>query len=270
LSHNALHYPQNARKATLQACRNRPKGKIHTNIEVAAITEDMDTGIGVLLDEIERLGIAGNTYVIYISDNGPSRRSPCTPLAGGKGNLWEGGIRVPLIVRGPGVKRGVCSHTRVIGQDLFTTWRGLAGVRGPAPQGAEGGNLIPVFADGKAEVERPREEIVFHFPHYHDHDRARYGPHSAIMVGDYKLIKFYESGRARLFNLAEDMSERRDLAERMPDKVKDLEGRLTRYLKDVDAQMPKPNPDYDPNKPPVRRGRPGRRGRRRGGRRARR
>lgn len=247
LSHHALHYSQNALEATKEAYRNRPPGRMHKDIDRAAITENLDTGVGVLMDKIEQLGIADNTYVIYMSDNGAGGGSRARPLSGGKGSLWEGGIRVPLIIRGPGVKPGTFCHVPVVGYDLFPTYYELAGASQALPEGVEGGSIRPLLSnEGTGEVKRPREELVFHFPHYQSGD----GPHSAIRLGDYKLIKFYESDQVRLFNLAEDIGEQRDLSKEMPDKAAKLSRRLDDYLKAVNARMPVPNPDYDPDKAP--------------------
>lgn len=247
LSHHALHYSQNAIEATKEAYRNRPPGRMHSDVDRAAITENLDTGVGVLMEKIEQLGIVDNTYLIYMSDNGAGGGRRARPLTGGKGSIWEGGIRVPLIVRGPGIKPGAFCHVPVVGYDLFPTYCELAGVSQPLPAGVEGGSIGPLLSnEGRGEVKRPREELVFHFPHYQSGD----GPHSAIRLGDYKLIRFYESDEVLLFNLAEDIGEQRDLAEEMPDRAAELSRRLDEYLEALDAQMPVPNPDYDPDKPP--------------------
>jgi arylsulfatase A-like enzyme len=187
------------------------------------------------------LGIATNTYVIFTSDHGtPGRNSP---LAGGKGTVWEGGLRVPFIIRGPGIQPGVCSHVRAIGEDLFPTIAALGRVSEPLPKGVEGGSLVSFLTNGgHGMVQRPRDEFVVHFPHY---DKDTIGPASAILLGDFKLIRAYGTGAMRLFNVAEDPGERHDLAQEMPDKVKELNQRLTDYLIAVNAQMPKPNPNYD-------------------------
>ncbi|MEI6035088.1 MAG: sulfatase-like hydrolase/transferase [Verrucomicrobiae bacterium] len=206
---------------------------------------DLDAALGMLLKKIDELGIAKDTYVIFTTDHGTPGRNP--PLAGGKGTVLEGGLRVPLIVRGPGVAPGTCSHVRAEGEDLFPTIAALAGDAHPLPQGIEGGSLAPVLhSGGKGAVSRPREEFVVHFPHY---DKDPSGPASAILAGDFKLIRIYETGALRLFNIAQDPGERRDLAAEFPDKVKDLDRQLSGYLASVSAQMPAPNPNYDPAKP---------------------
>jgi len=255
LSHYAVHTAHLSLKKTEQACANRELGEVHTNVPFAAMTEDLDTGVGMILDKIEQLGITDNTYVIYMSDNGAAvRASSNEPLAKGKGSLWEGGIRVPLIVRGPGIKAGLFCHAPVVGYDLFPTFCELAGLSEPPPKGVEGGSLVPLFrSDGKGEVKRPRKELAFHFPHYGRTPENT--PHSTIRLGDYKLIKSYETGELHLFNLAEDIGEEHDLAQQMPERAAELHRRLNKYLKDINAQMPVVNPNYDPDKVPT--GRPG-------------
>ncbi|MFO1488148.1 MAG: sulfatase-like hydrolase/transferase [Verrucomicrobiota bacterium] len=204
----------------------------------------VDRTLGQLLDAVERLGLKANTYFIYTTDHGSPGRNP--PLSGGKGTVWDGGLRVPLLVAGPRVKAGVCSHVRVTQTDLFPTLAELAGAKETLPHGLEGGSFAGAFPSGEGEVKRPREELVVHFPHY---DKDAQGPASAIYVDDLKLIHVYETGALKLFNVASDPGERRDLASQMANKAKELDARLMAYLKAMNAQMPKPNPSYDPTKP---------------------
>lgn len=251
LSWNALHAAENANKATLAKYEMALGGEEDfKRIKTAAITEDLDTGVGRVLSSIDRLGLSGNTYVIYTSDNGAGGGRKA--LRGGKGDVWEGGIRVPLIVRGPGVKANSWCHTPVVGFDFLPTFCEWAGV--PSPRGIEGGSIASLIAGGTAPVKRPREELVFHFPHYQGDT-----PHSAILLGKFKLLHFYEDNRDLLFDLSNDLGEQTDLAARMPKETAELRGRLDTYLKSVNAQMPTPNPDYDPNRPAETKG--GKRGR---------
>ena len=138
-----------------------------------------------------------------------------------------------------------------MGIDLLPTIAELSQGNSSLPEDVEGGSLVPVLMNGgKGEVKRSREELVFHFPHY-DMDPA--GPASAIRLGDYKLIKFYETNELHLFDLSKDMGEKNDLADRKPEVVAKLHDRLNAYLASVDAQMPLPNTDYDPSSPVGRR-----------------
>ena len=192
------------------------------------------------------MGIAKNTYVIFTTDHGTPGRNP--PLAGGKGTVSEGGLRVPFIIRGPGIQAGACSHVRAIGEDLFPTIAELAKVTEPLPKGIEGGSLAAVLTNGgNGTVKRPREEFVVHFPHY---DKDAIGPASAILLGDFKLIRVYETGSVAVVRYRQGSRRTQgSCAAKMPDKAKELNQRLTDYLTAVDAQMPKPNPAYDPSKP---------------------
>ncbi len=258
MSWHALHAPQNAMKQTLAKYAKKIGGNVEDKrVGSAAIAENLDTGVGMVVDAIDRLGLADNTYVIYMSDNGSGggggkgggkRGGRRAGLSGGKGSLWEGGIRSPLIVRGPNVPANSWCHEQVVGYDFFPTYCEWAGISlSKLPKRIEGGSIVNLLDDGKGTVKRSRQELVFHFPHYQSGD----GPHSALFLGDLKLMKFYETGRLALFDLKSDLSEQNDLAKQMPKKVSQLDRLLVKYLKDVDAQMAVANPQYDPNKPPA-------------------
>jgi arylsulfatase A-like enzyme len=182
-----------------------------------------------------------------MSDNGSGGggkgRNRIGGLTGGKGSVWEGGIRSPLVIRGPKIPANSWCHERVVGYDFFPTYCEWAGIeKSKLPSGIEGGSITGLLDDGLGTVVRPRKEMVFHFPHYQSGD----GPHSALLLGDLKLMKFYETGRLALFDLTADISEKNDLASRMPKKVKELDAVLVKYLSDIDAQMAVPNSNYDP------------------------
>ncbi len=246
LSWNALHAAELANKATL-AKYEKLSTRNARQAATAAITEDLDSGVGKVMEAVERLGLSKNTYIIYMSDNGSGSGGRRGGLSGGKGSLWEGGIRVPLIVRGPGVDANSWCHTPVVGYDMLPTFCALAGI--PAtklPNGLEGGSITSLLhTNGEGSVERQREEIVFHFPHYQSDD----GPHSAIRLGNLKLMHFYEDDRIALFDLAKDISERNDLAQQMPRVAQMLKGRLDQYLVAINAQLPTLNPNFDSSKP---------------------
>jgi arylsulfatase A len=271
MSWHALHAPQNAMKETLAKYADRLKGSVdEKRVGSAAIAENLDTGVGVVLEAIERLGLKDNTYVIYMSDNGAGGGGAGggggrgkgggrgrAGLAGGKGGVWEGGIRCPFIIRGPGIPSNSWCHTRIVGYDLYPTFCEWAGIPvSKLQRDLEGGSIVNLLDDGQGTVKRQREEMVFHFPHYQGGD----GPHSALFLGNLKLMKFYEDGRLALFDLGNDISERNDLSRQMPEKVKQLDGLLVKYLAEVDAQMATPNPEYDPEAPPVQRKRAEREG----------
>jgi len=247
LSHHALHYPEQSLKTTQEKYRRLPPGQRHHDVFRAAMTENLDTGVGMVMNAIKRLGIADNTYLIYMSDNGGGGGSSNRPLVGGKGSLWEGGLRVPMIVRGPGILAGVVCDVPVVGHDLFPTFCELAGIADDVPEKIDGGSLVPLWTSrGTGKVQRSTEGLVFHFPHYQG--RPENGPQSAIRLGDFKLLKFYEPGKVHLFDVSKDVGERHDLANEMPERVADLHRRLDTYLQAVEARMPKANPQYDPTR----------------------
>ena len=249
LSHYAVHSPNQALSRTKTRLADVPTGTRHTDLEYAAMTNDVDTSVGMLLKKIDALGIADSTYIVFMSDNGAGSRRGSgenLPLAGGKATLREGGIRVPLIARGPGVAAGSFNRDNIVGCDLFPTFCELAGVRAPMPEGIEGTSIVPLLRGNAGALQREREELVFHFPHYGRGPKQQ--PQSAILVGNLKLIRSYETGAEQLFDLAHDVGERTDLASKMPAKRKELSARLDAYLSSVHAQLPTVNPDYDPTK----------------------
>lgn len=250
MSWHALHAPQNAMKATLTKYAERLNRSVDDKrVGSAAISENLDTAVGLLMESIDRLGFRNNTFVVYMSDNGAGgggkgdNQGIRDRLAGGKGGVWEGGIRCPFIIRGPGIPADSWCHTRIVGYDLFPTFCAWAGI--PAeklPKGLEGGSIQELLDDGLGKVYRSREELIFHFPHYQGGD----GPHSALFLDHYKLIKFYEDNRLALFDIDQDIVERHNLFQQFPVKARELEGRLDNYLNEIDAQMAVPNPQYDP------------------------
>jgi len=249
LSWNALHASENALEATRAKYKRKLGGAGDKRVTTAAITEDLDTGVGMVLAAIERLGLAGTTYVIYTSDNGAGGGGRQSGLSGGKGSVWEGGIRVPFIIRGPGVTANSWCHVPIVGYDLFPTFCEWAGVPSmDLPRTLEGGSIAALVASGgKGQVARPREELVWHFPHYQSGNT----PHSAIRVGSLKLIKIYEDDSVRFFDLDADRGERDDLAARRPADAARLREQLEQYLADVHAQSPTPNSQFDPKASPV-------------------
>ena len=248
MSWHALHAPQNALKATVAKYEKLGGFRNGKALGTAAITEDLDTGIGMVMDALDRLELTDTTYVIYMSDNGGGGGGKRGQLNGGKGSVWEGGIRSPLIVRGPGVEANSWCHTRVVGFDFFPTfceWAQIPVAR--LPENIEGGSLAALLANkGQGEVKRPREELVFHFPHYQSGD----GPHTALMLGNLKLMKFYETDRLALFDLSQDIQEQNDLAAERSADVEKMHDRMQAYLADIGAKLPVPNADYDPENPP--------------------
>lgn len=251
MSYYALHLPNNALKSSLARFNQKSPGAIHNDPARAAITFDLDTAVGKLLNAIDQLGISQNTYIVYLGDNGGGggngKKSTARPLRAGKGGVWEGGIRVPFIIRGPGIQANSWCHQPITGCDLFPTFCHLAGIDAKTLKNLDGGDFSPCLTNPSATVQRSRKELIFHFPHYQGST-----PHSAIRSGDFKLIKFYQPQEIHLYNLSKDPGETNNLASTMPDLAKSLEATLTQTLKDYQAQMPTPNPTYDPSTEPTR------------------
>ena len=237
------HYPSQDEK--------RGGGKRRTPKDSREEMNTVDKTVGGVLDAIQLLGLERTTYVLYTTDHGTPGHN--FPLTGGKGTVWEGGLRVPFIIQGPGIKAGACSHVRASSLDLLPTFAELAGITQNLPAGLEGGSLASVLHDeGVGTVQRSRQPFVVLFPHY---DKDAQGPASAILLGDYKLIRTYETGSVRLYDLTRDPKEHHDLAGQLQDTVEEMNGQLSAYLSAVNAQMPKPNPAYNPGNQPSDQGR---------------
>ena len=249
ISHYAVHVPHAASPELIEKYRNSPRGKYckdedylptdqvsdsmknsHWRLQYAAMIDEIDQGLGALVDELKAAGELENTYIIYTSDNGGGMR-PNGPLGWGKAQLYEGGIRIPMVVAGPGVKAGVQCDEPVVQWDFLPTIHDLAGVSQPLPEDLDGGSLRSVFEQGNAgSVERPVEGMVFHYPCYFA------PPLSVIRVGDYKYMKHLLTGEMQLFNLKSDYSEKQNLAKAMPEKAAELDKILEDYLKSIDAE----------------------------------
>lgn len=250
MSYHALHVPENAMKSSRAHFEKKPAGRIHRDPARAAIAYDLDTGVGRLLDAVSALGIEKTTYVIYMSDNGgggggKGSKGAAIGLRGGKGALWEGGLRVPLIVRGPGIEPNSWCHQPVVGYDWFPTFCRWAGVKKGLPEHLDGGDLTPLLLGKDEPVQRRDSALLFHFPHYQGDT-----PQSTLRDGDLKLVLYHENKTRRLFDLAKDPSEQIDLADARKDDADRLEVKLRARLADAGAKMPQPNPNYDPTKAP--------------------
>lgn len=236
LSHYAVHVGHRALAETIAKYRKLPTPedkKYHGEnaMVYAAMIENLDTGLALLREKIEQLGIKDNTYIVFTSDNGGGFRKN-GPLKGGKGSAWEGGIRVPTVVCGPGVLKGAYCDVPVAGWDFFPTINEIIGGK-PLPKEYDGGSLVELFRKGnKGKVRRGTKELIFHYPWY-----GNMPPMSTIRDGNYKLVmSLNNNDEYRLYNLADDIGEQNDLKDKMPDKAKKLHKRLLEYLKDVDAE----------------------------------
>jgi arylsulfatase A-like enzyme len=249
LPHFAVHLPVQAKEALIKKYRaKRHPGQKQNNAGYAGMIESMDDTVGSIRKKLEDLKLADHTLVIFASDNGG--RVPTTsnlPLRVGKGSCYEGGTRTPLIVYWPGVTKagGVCD-TPVIGMDLFRTILEVVGVKQGADKALDSVSLVPLLRQTGG---LNRDELFWHYPHYQHYQLGGTTPYGAIRKGDFKLIEYFGDMRVELYNLRDDIGEQNDLAAKMPDKVEALRSRLHAWRKEVGAQMPAPNPKYDPSKP---------------------
>ena len=254
LPHYAVHTPLKAKADMIAKYGPMPAQANGTQVNpiYAAMMESMDEAVGRVLKKLDDLKLSERTLVIFTSDNGGlcngnGQIIPPTsnaPLRDGKSHLYEGGIRVPLIVKYPGVvKPGSTSDEIVSSIDFFPTILSTCGVTADAKSAAvDGLNLEPVL-NGTGRLKR--EALYWHFPHYNGNAAAK--PGAAIRAGDWKLIEFYETGRRELFNLAKDMRESNNLIEQNADIANDLHARLSAWRESVGAKLPTPNPNYTPN-----------------------
>jgi arylsulfatase A-like enzyme len=243
LSHYAVHTPLGARDAGI--ARHKEKARGRYNPVYAAMVESLDESVGQVLAAIDRAGVADHTMVMFFGDNGGLRYegkstqfvTDNAPLRAGKGHLYEGGIREPLIVRCPKVvKAGTVVDTPVSSVDFLPAMCDAAGV---APGDVDGVSLMPLLRGGKL---KPRP-LFWHYPHYSNQGGE---PGSAIREGDWKLIEFHQDGRRELFNLREDVSETRNLVEKEPAVARRLMAKLQEWRRKSGAIMPQKNPNAGP------------------------
>jgi arylsulfatase A-like enzyme len=209
----------------------------------AGMVEAMDQAVGKVLDSLEELGLAENTAVVFMSDNGglsTSEGHPTSnlPFRGGKGWLYEGGIREPFLIRAPGITppASVCDHP-VVSTDFYPTILALTGAKPRPDQHLDGVSLLPLL-EGKDRLDR--EAIYWHYPHYSNQGGF---PGGAVRMGDWKFIERLEDGQVHLFNLKEDLGEKHDLARRHPDRVEMMRKKLHAWYKTVDAKFLNAKPD---------------------------
>jgi len=208
----------------------------------AGMVSAVDTACGKVLDTLQQLGLEDNTIIFFMSDNGglsTAQGYPTSnmPLRGGKGWLYEGGIREPLLVRWPGVTKpgSVCSEP-VTGTDFYPTILEMAGLQVKADNHIDGKSWVPLLKGKKMQ----RGPIYWHYPHYGDQGSS---PASAVRDGDWKLILWYEGNRRELFNLKDDIGEQNNLVDKEPEIAEKLYNELQVWLKKMDAKIPVPNPN---------------------------
>ena len=212
------------------------------------MVEAMDQAVGEVLDALERLGLAEDTVVIFMSDNGglsTSEGHPTSnlPLRAGKGWIYEGGIREPMVIRWPGVTEpgSVCSEP-VTSTDFYPTMLEMAGLPLRPEQHVDGVSLVELLEEGEAPE---REAIYWHYPHYGNQGSA---PAGAVRAGDWKLIEWYEDGALELYDLSQDIGEAKNLAAEHPEKAHELHAKLVAWRAETGARMSSENPSFDPEK----------------------
>ena len=250
LSHYGVHTPIESKPEKIEKFSQKEGDAHHFDPTYAGMIESIDESVGRVLAALEEEGFAENTVVLFFADNGGY--GPITkmhPLRGAKGMLYEGGIREPLVVRWPGkVQAGSSSDTPVIGVDLYPTFLDVAGISSSASYTLDGESLLPILA-GEGSLER--EAIYWHFPAYLEAYRDsevpwRTTPVAAVRSGDYKLIEFFGEDQLELYNLKEDIGERNNLAEEMPEKVDELYAMMQTWREQVNAPVPTElNPEFD-------------------------
>jgi arylsulfatase A len=241
LAHYAVHSPLMAKEEMIQAAARNTPGKGQSNAVYSAMLKSVDESVGRILNKLEELRIADQTIVVFTSDNGgavhfgkPAATSN-PPWRLGKGYPYEGGLRVPLLVRAPGVTRPASTcDVPVVSHDFFPTLLELAGGRIPKKI-VDGISFVPLL---RGESPRSARELFWHYPHYWNGTAVT--PYSVVRSGDWKLIRLYEFDREELYNLRQDPGEEHDLAALESQKLRRLSGTLDNWLKEVEAQMPVP------------------------------
>ena len=249
VSHYAVHVPHAARADLIEKYRKLPRGKYlddedylpedqisqsrkisHWRLQYAAMLEEVDQGLGAIMEALAKTGQTDNTLVIFTSDNGGGL-NPNGTLRGGKANLYEGGLRVPFVAAGPGVREGVQCDVAINQWDLLPTLHDYVESEKELPNNLDGGSLRPVFEFGNdAKVERPVEGFVYHYPCYFA------PPLTVIRLGDYKLMEHHLTGEQKLFNVATDYYEQQNLIKDLPGKAAELKQVMDRYLEEIDAE----------------------------------
>lgn len=259
LPHYAVHTPLQAKKDMIEKYKAKKERNGQGNPTYAAMIESVDKGVGRIMDKLDQLRLTDNTVVIVSSDNGGvggyrelgikgAEITSNAPLRGGKGMLYEGGIRVPLIIRWPdAVQPGTRCGIPVISVDFYPTLLEITGAPSPRSQALDGESIVPLL---KGNSSLKREAVFWHFPAYLQGSGGtwRTTPAGAIRKGKWKLLEFFEDNHIELYSLDEDIGEKKNLYEKMPEKARELHKLLRNWRKSVNAEVPmKLNPKYDPS-----------------------
>jgi arylsulfatase A-like enzyme len=236
----SVHWPMQAPEELIEKYRKRMPDAPENMVIYQAMIEGFDKEIGRFFEALDEAGLTDDTLVMFTSDNGSLYSN--APLRSVKGHLYEGGIRVPMMVRWPGViEAGSSSAVPVISTDFVPTLMDVAGLDPISDHPVDGESLLPLF---KQTESLQRDAIYFHYPNYAFHHKNRLG--SAVRQGDYKLIKWYDDGSVELYNLVNDLGEQKNLAEQKPKLARYLEMKLDNWLKENDAKYPIKLEAYSP------------------------
>ena len=252
LSYYTVHTPIEGKTELVDYYQKKlASGMSHQNAIYAAMVHSLDDNIGKLMHSLDDLNIADHTIVIFTSDNGGFINewdgqivTNNAPLRSGKGALYEGGIRVPTIIRWPGITTpGAKSDLPITTQDFYPTILEKANLKGDPRQVAafDGISLMPIIKNLQADLKQ--RALYWHYPHYYHTTN----PVSAIRQGDWKLLEFFEDNHLELYNLKEDVGEKNNLEKANPEKAKELLELLSEWRQEVDAPMPRVNPEYSKN-----------------------
>jgi arylsulfatase A-like enzyme len=251
LAHHAPHTPIEGKPDLVARYQKKQRPALHhPNATYAAMVHSLDESVGRIVARLQERSMADRTVIVFVSDNGgyvgdfaKLRVTNNHPLRSGKGSLYEGGVRVPLIVRWPGVTApGAACREPVYVADLYPTLLEITGLTGDASHNANLDGLSVAALLKAPESRLGREAIYFHYPHYY----ATTTPVSAVRAGDWKLLEYHEDSRVELYNLQDDLSESQELAAMYPERARELRDRLHAWRKVVQARMPTPNPNYRP------------------------
>jgi arylsulfatase A-like enzyme len=244
LSYYAVHGPLTGKPEYVEKYKRKladnPNADYYMkNPNKAAMLQSVDESVGRLVAKLKEIGQLENTLIIFTSDNGSDGDHYVADFRGNKGTPYEGGTRVPLIVTGPGIKKGI-SDVPTIGMDIYPTI--LSYIKAPLKpnEHLDGVDIMPVLSGRGTIADRP---LYWHYPHY---DKTT--PFSTAIIGDSKVIRYADDGKIELYQLKDDVMEKNDLSVKNPEKAKKMEEEMTKLLEGVNYQPALPNPDYDPSK----------------------
>jgi arylsulfatase A-like enzyme len=262
LHHFAVHSPHEAKPDKVAHFKDKPPSAGHRSPVYAAMIASLDDSVGRVVARLDELKLSQNTLVVFTSDNGgvggyvaagvrtKEGITDNAPLRGGKGMLYEGGVRVPFIFRWPSrIRPGAVCEEPIISVDMYPTLLALSGAPAPHGQPLDGLSILPLL-ERDASTAFSRHALYWHFPGYlgSGKDIWRTMPAGAIRVGDYKLLEFFEDGRLELYNLREDVGQKHDLAKEMPEQMRQMHDKLLAWRKEVKAPMPTPRAKSDDQK----------------------